>query len=135
MLQHERAPVDGPTFLRAVLPHVPTSEVRAGIERALTLPDTASAQDAAIALGNGSQVSGQDTVPFTLWCASRSLHDYEEALWLTASGFGDVDTTCAIVGGIVAAGVGASAIPPAWLAAREPLPPWPFQTGESHRSE
>ena len=35
------------------------------------------------------------------------------------SGLGDRDTTCAIVGGIVAA-TGA-AIPPDWLAAREPL--------------
>ena len=42
----------------------------------------------------------------------------------TLSGLGDRDTTCAIVGGIVACFVGAAGIPAAWLHAREPLPDW-----------
>ena len=33
-----------------------------------------------------------------------------------------VDTTCAIVGGIVVLSSGADSIPPRWTAAREPLP-------------
>ena len=70
------------------------------------------------ALGNGTGVSCQDTVPFCLWCAGTHLDSYEEALWLTVAGLGDRDTTCAIVGGIVAL---RSEIPTAWLAAREPL--------------
>ena len=37
---------------------------------------------------------------------------------------GDVDTTCAIVGGIVGARVGIEGIPSDWLARREPLPRW-----------
>jgi ADP-ribosylglycohydrolase len=45
--------------------------------------------------------------------------DYEAALWRTVSGLGDRDTTCAIVGGIVA--LSAGGVPPAWLAARERL--------------
>jgi ADP-ribosylglycohydrolase len=70
-------------------------------------------------LGNGSEVTAPDTVPFSLWCATRHLNDFSEALWETVSGRGDRDTTCAIVGGIVAAA--GTVIPPAWLAAREPL--------------
>jgi ADP-ribosylglycohydrolase len=35
---------------------------------------------------------------------------------------GDIDTTAAITGGIVAAHTGADGIPPAWREAREPLP-------------
>ena len=58
-------------------------------------------------------------MPFSLWCATRHLNDFSEALWETVSGLGDLDTTCAIVGGIVAAA--GTLIPPAWLAAREPL--------------
>jgi ADP-ribosylglycohydrolase len=58
-------------------------------------------------------------VPFCLWAAERHLDSYETALWTTASVLGDMDTTCAIVGGIVAL---ASPIPAEWLAAREPLP-------------
>jgi hypothetical protein len=38
---------------------------------------------------------------------------------------GDIDITCAIVGGITAAGLdGASDLPGAWLRATEPLPEW-----------
>ena len=47
-----------------------------------------------------------------------------DAPWLTVSGLGDRDTTCAIVGGIVACYVGEEGIPAAWLQAREPLPDW-----------
>jgi ADP-ribosylglycohydrolase len=73
------------------------------------------------ALGNGSQIISQDTVPFALWCAARHLTEFEEAIWTTVAGFGDRDTTCAIAGGIVALAVGREALPSEWLAAREPL--------------
>ena len=63
-------------------------------------------------------------MPFALWCAGHRLGDYEEALWLTVGGLGDRDTTCAIVGGIVALFTGPDAIPAEWLDAREPLPGW-----------
>jgi hypothetical protein len=53
-------------------------------------------------LGNGTNVTSQDTVPFALWCAARHLHDYEEALWTIVAGLGDRDTTCGIVGIIIA---------------------------------
>jgi ADP-ribosylglycohydrolase len=113
-------------FLDAVLPYVPVSEVRTGIERARAMPPETDVFQAAAALGNGARVSAQDTVPFVLWCAGRRLDSYEEALWMTASGLGDIDTTCAMVGGIVALYVGEEGIPAAWRAAREPLPGWPF---------
>ncbi|MEA5594520.1 ADP-ribosylglycohydrolase family protein [Rivularia sp. UHCC 0363] len=64
-------------------------------------------------LGNGTKVSAQDTVPFTLWCAAQHLDNYEEALWLTVSGLGDRDTNCAIVGGIVSLSTGVESIPDA----------------------
>lgn len=47
-------------------------------------------------------------------------------MWQTAIAGGDVDTTCAMVGGIVAMAVGQEGIPPQWLANREPLPAWAF---------
>lgn len=104
-------------FLEAVLPHVPDSLVRAGIVKAIRL-DAKNVRTAVAALGNGSGVSCQDTVPFCLWCAGMHLDSYEEALWLTVSGLGDRDTTCAIVGGIISL---RAPIPTEWLAAREPL--------------
>ena len=43
------------------------------------------------------------------------------------SGLGDRDTTCAIVGGIVASHTGLQVIPSEWLESREHLPEWPFK--------
>jgi ADP-ribosylglycohydrolase len=63
-------------------------------------------------------------VPFALWCAAHHLDDFVEAMWLTVGGLGDRDTTCAIVGGIVAGYVGTEGIPESWRSAREPLPAW-----------
>jgi ADP-ribosylglycohydrolase len=57
-----------------------------------------------------------------LWCAAQRLRDYESALWLTVAALGDRDTTCAMVGGIVACHTGAAGLPAEWLAHREPLP-------------
>lgn len=113
-------------FLELILPHVPEGVVREKIRHARDLSASASVILAMSALGNGSQISAQDTVPFVLWCAGQHLDNYEEALWLTVSGLGDRDTTCAMVGGIVALSAGAGSIPQEWQAAREPLPQWPF---------
>jgi ADP-ribosylglycohydrolase len=114
------------SLIDLVLPYVPASEVQSRLRRALDLaPGTPAAYGAAL-LGNGSAISAQDTVPYAIWCASEHLADYEAALWHTASGLGDVDTTCAIVGGIVALQVGLDGIPAEWRQSREALPNWPF---------
>ena len=114
-------------FLDLVLPYVPESEVRSRIRQARDMSANASVQFAVSVLGNGVRVSAQDTVPFALWCAATHLSNYEEALWLTVSGLGDRDTTCAIVGAIVASHTGRAGIPPEWLQSRERLPEWPFE--------
>ncbi len=101
-----------------VLEHLPgtTGPTREAIERAAALGDI-NPFKAAMTLGNGSQVLAEDTVPLCLWMAARHRR-FEEALWETASLFGDVDTTCAIVGGLVAL----RDPPPAhWIAMREEL--------------
>jgi ADP-ribosylglycohydrolase len=95
-----------------------------GLYRASQLSLEYSVATAVSALGNGTMVSAQDTVPFTLWCAARHLDDFTAAMWTTVSGLGDRDTTCAIVGGIVALYVGEAGIPQEWLQARESLTEW-----------
>lgn len=60
---------------------------------------------------------------YALWCAAGHPDDPQEGLWITVAGRGDIDTTCAIAGGVIAARTGVAALPPAWHAAREPLPP------------
>lgn len=111
----------GVDFLAAIAEAVPESQVKVRLLRAGRMLD-ASVGFAVTVLGNGMELSAQDTVPFALWCACQHLFDYEEALWLAVSALGDRDTICAIVGGIVALSAGVEAIPAAWRAAREPLP-------------
>lgn len=120
-------PPDRPAFLDLILPLVPTSEVRRKLRWARDIAAATQVDAVAAMLGNGSLISAQDTVPFALWCAGEQLNNYEESLWLTVSGLGDMDTTCAIVGGIVALYTGVDAIPAAWRQAREALPNWPFE--------
>jgi ADP-ribosylglycohydrolase len=109
-------------WLARVLDHVPPGEVHEGIRRSWDLGPDADARHAARVLGSGGRVTAQDTVPFVLWSSARRLDRFEEALWDTVAGLGDRDTTCAMVGGIVAARVGRAGIPSAWLAATEPVP-------------
>ncbi|GAA0222333.1 ADP-ribosylglycohydrolase family protein [Cryptosporangium japonicum] len=119
----ERRRPEPAELLDTVLDHLVDSRVTAGIERARRLLG-ADAGEAAYELGNGARVLAQDTVPFTLWTAATFLHDYPAAILTCIRAGGDVDTTAAIVGGIVATftGTGPGGIPGDWLAAREPLP-------------
>jgi ADP-ribosylglycohydrolase len=117
--REDRGQVDGKGLLDFVLDRTPPSATREMIERAAQIGAHEPVEVAMWSLGTGSKVTAADTVPFSLWCAARHLGDYEEALWTTVSGLGDRDTTCAIVGGIVALSCDRAAIPAAWLAARE----------------
>ena len=54
---------------------------------------------------------------------------------MTVSGFGDRDTTCAIVGGIVLLATGRTAIPDEWRAAREPVEAEPVFSSTSPRDD
>ena len=105
----------------AVLDLMPDGPTRRGLSEACALGNEVPVADAVLALGNGSRVTAPDTVPFTVWVAARHLHDYRGALWATIEGAGDVDTTCAIVGGIVVLACGREGIPDAWVNSREGL--------------
>lgn len=110
-----------PDLLTWVVDRLPASEVRDGLVRARALPLARAPQLAAGTLGSGQRVAATDTVPFSLWCAARHPDNFEAAMWTTVSGLGDRDTTCAIVGGIVALVVGAAGLPAEWLAMREAI--------------
>jgi ADP-ribosylglycohydrolase len=122
--QHKAEPLCPAEFLQRICQLTPASDVRLGIFKALALPKDTTVEVAVEALGNGAQVSAQDTVPFSLWAAAHHLDNYQDALWTTVSGLGDRDTTCAIVGGIVAMSAGVESIPQSWIQSREPIPAW-----------
>ncbi|MFE3372343.1 ADP-ribosylglycohydrolase family protein [Streptomyces sp. NPDC059173] len=110
-------------LLDGVIALVPRSAVGAGLRRARDMLDYHDAGTVAAVLGNGRRTSAHDTVPFALWSAARCLGSYEDAFWVTAQAGGDVDTTCAIVGGVVASGE-TGAPPSDWLAQTEEPPAW-----------
>ena len=114
------APVD---LFDEVLNRIPEGLTKTAIQEATQLGPTISVAEAVDHLGNGRRVVAWDTVPFCLWCAFHHLDSFEDALWTCVSAGGDVDTTAAIVGGIVSLAVGDDGIPEKWRNARESLPP------------
>ncbi|MFG2040184.1 ADP-ribosylglycohydrolase family protein [Dactylosporangium sp. NPDC048998] len=115
---HARLTGGRPNLFGAVLAHVdPATAVWKMVRRAKRLRGPA---EAARVLGTGERVTAQDTVPFTVWVADRFLGDFRAAVEACCAAGGDVDTTAAIVGGIVAAHD--PAVPREWLENREPLP-------------
>jgi len=113
---------DGRELIETALQFTPEGPTRTGLESALEMPFDCPPLQAAFALGNGSRVIAQDTVPFALWCAARHVRDYAEALWAAVGVGGDIDTNCAIIGGIVSLSAGRESIPAEWVVARERLP-------------
>lgn len=108
-------------LLETVVARTPAGATRDAIRRSISMlraePITVAAE-----LGNGSHVMAADTIPFAVWCAATHLGDYSAALWACGEVGGDIDTTSAMVGGIVVGAVGVEGIPAAWRHAREPLP-------------
>ncbi|MFT5682649.1 MAG: ADP-ribosylglycohydrolase [Myxococcota bacterium] len=111
-----------------VLRWTPGSLTREGIEAAAGLGEV-TVEEAAEVLGVGERLCAHDTVPFALWCVASGPADWADAIWMTAQGGGDMDTTCAIVGGIRAAsGV---VLPEAWLRRVESIPTGDLTDGDA----
>jgi ADP-ribosylglycohydrolase len=108
-------------FFEFVIDQLPDSETRARVLQAHDLPSEFAVSTVSSVLGDGSKLTSPDTVPFCLWCAAKFPADFESAMWTAVSAGGDIDTNCAIIGGIIAAG-NDGAPPPSWIARREPLP-------------
>ncbi len=108
-------------FLESIIPYIPESQTKNGIIKALEIAENISIwTDVVRILGNGSATSAQDTVPFSLYCAAEYLYDFETAVWHTISGRGDIDTNCAIVGGIAAC-YSNTAFPEKWIERAEKI--------------
>jgi ADP-ribosylglycohydrolase len=112
---------DRTEMLQTVVKLTPDSPTRNRIELASTLPTEEWEFDVANILGDGSNITSCDTVPFCLWIAARHLDNFPEALWTAIRVHGDIDTNCAIIGGIVAMSHGEKGIPVQWRNNREGL--------------
>jgi ADP-ribosylglycohydrolase len=102
-------------FIREVADHTPESDTKRKLIIASQLSTEISTLRAAAHLGNGSTVLAQDTVPFVVWSAAHFMDDFEKAMWETVTVRGDIDTNCAMVGGIICAKHGGKVIPQEWL--------------------
>ncbi len=108
-------------LLETVIEFTPDSDTRSKIKRAADLCPTSTIESAVNLLGNGINLCAYDTVPIALWFAANNLESFSEAIWQAVSALGDRDTICAIVGGVVALGVGRENLPQTWLDRRESL--------------
>lgn len=128
---HAARPADVPAYLAALLPLCEPFAPDALPEFNRLLEQVASAVTRAISteafaaeLGLRRGVSGYiyHTLPVALHAWLTHPRDFREAVLAVIRCGGDTDTTAAIVGGIVGAGVGKAGIPQAW---RDGLCEWP----------
>lgn len=110
------APLD---FIDAVLHELPPSDTTSKIAKAKSVPYTYHIETVRKILGNGVNMTAQDTVPFVIWCAAHNLENFEEALWKAVSVLGDRDTICAMVAGITIMSCHDASVPKDWLNAVE----------------
>jgi ADP-ribosylglycohydrolase len=119
--QRKQDPINAAkTIWDAVIDFTPESKVRTRLTMVRKFT-TADHKMVSREVGNGTEVSAQDTVPFCIWSACQNIGCYREALLSTLEVGGDCDTNCAIVGGVVSAYSAACGIPEDWHAAREAL--------------
>jgi ADP-ribosylglycohydrolase len=121
--------LDGLAALAFVRAHVQEAELAAALHEAaehLARGDTLRQFADALGLQRGVTGYVVHTVPVALYAWLQSSGDYRRAVEGVIRLGGDTDTTAAIVGGLVGATQGASAIPPEWL---EGLCEWPRTAG------
>jgi ADP-ribosylglycohydrolase len=123
-LAARREPVGPGPFLDGVVEHLRPGRVREAVGAARALPAACDPLGAAAELGSGSRASALDTVPFTLWVAARHGGSFASAMWAAVCPGGDMDTTCAIVAGILGAGLPGGRVPAEWAERTEELPAW-----------
>lgn len=115
-------------FYDFIIGHMPAGEVKAKIQKAKTLPANYDVRTIVSVLGNGTNLTAPDTVPFALWCAANHTGSFSEAIWTGISALGDRDTIAAIIGSIVVLSAGSTSIPEQWLLQAEPFSTSPFFT-------
>jgi ADP-ribosylglycohydrolase len=116
-------------FIDDILAELPDSETKSKILKSKSIPYDYHIETIKNILGNGTNMTAQDTVPFAIWCAAHNLDNFEEGLWKAVSILGDRDTICAIVGGITIMSSKEDKIPAIWKESVENIESSIFRTG------
>lgn len=111
-------------FLDRVAEALEPGPVCEGVRDARALLVSSDPLGAATELGSGASARAVDTVPFALWVVARYRGGLESALWATVAPGGDMDTTCAIVAGVLGAGSSGAPASREWSSRVEALPSW-----------
>ncbi|WP_165872134.1 ADP-ribosylglycohydrolase family protein [Tenacibaculum sp. M341] len=107
--------IDKDVWLDTIIEYTPESDLKYKIKKIKTLPKSYTINTIVTALGNGTKMLAQDTVPIALWSIYHHMNNFETSLWKTVSALGDRDTTCAIVGGISIMNSKDECIPKNWM--------------------
>ncbi len=102
-------------FVDIILSYLPDCDTKSKIAKTKNVMPNYHIETIKTMLGNGTQMTAQDTVPFVIWCAGHYLCDFESALWKAISILGDRDTICAMVGGITIMSSKKEKIPQNWI--------------------
>ncbi|HLP63129.1 ADP-ribosylglycohydrolase family protein [Flavobacterium sp.] len=102
-------------FIDKILEELPDSDTKSKISKSKSIPYNYQIETVKSILGNGTNMTAQDTVPFAVWCTAYNLENFEEALWKAVSILGDRDTICAMVGGMTIMSTKTENIPKKWI--------------------
>lgn len=118
-------------LITPILDLLPKSETRDALARICGMDRHEHPSSVAELYGTGLapkstkiSTTAQHTVPFCIWMAQRAIRERQsfiKAMWEVLGGLGDTDTTCAIVGGILACD-GRIQLPQEWIDHLEPMP-------------
>lgn len=108
---HFLSPID---FIDTIVNELPESDTKSKLVKSRAVSYDFQIRTVESILGNGTNMTSQDTVPFAIWCAAYNLENFEEALWKAISILGDRDTISAMVGGITVMSSRDNCIPEYW---------------------
>lgn len=120
-------PID---FIDKILKELPDSDTKSKISKSKSVQYNYHIETVKSILGNGLNMTAQDTVPFAIWCTAHNLQNFEEALWKAVSILGDRDTICAIVGGMSIMSSDDLNIPYSWVNSIESIDKSIFRRNE-----
>jgi ADP-ribosylglycohydrolase len=115
-------------FIDKILEELPDSDTKSKISKSNSISYNYQIETVKSILGNGTNMTAQDTVPFAIWCTAYNLENFEEALWKAVSILGDRDTICAMVGGMTIMSTRTENIPNNWIAKVEKFETSIFRT-------
>lgn len=110
-----------PEFIDKILMELSDSDTKSKISKSKSVPYSYQIETVKSILGNGTNMTSQDTVPFAIWCTAHNLESFEEGLWKAVSILGDRDTICAMVGGMSIMSSKTENIPNTWVTSVEKI--------------